>query len=210
MRAFDAADVVYNRRTAALIKQVLDDNDIGGQVIQSSSFLQNLGWMQPSTVAKRINSQAGRGAGDGASTEPRPGRTATGCSRSASATSRSRPGEANRLPAGSNVTFNVKIANQGENAEQDVRVRVRITGAGDPITRRAGRRPDAGRRPRRPSRSSSARRRRSASRSRSGPRSCRSRREEHREQLAELPGDLPAQLTARRGPGTALPFGPHG
>ena len=91
MRAFDAADVVYNRRTAALIKQVLDDNDIGGQVIQSSSFLQNLGWMQPSTVAKRINSQAGRGAGDGG--DDRAGareRTATGCSPSASATSRSR------------------------------------------------------------------------------------------------------------------------
>ena len=31
------------------------------------------------------------------------------------------------------MTFNVKIANQGENAEQDVRVRVRITGAGDPL-----------------------------------------------------------------------------
>jgi hypothetical protein len=31
------------------------------------------------------------------------------------------------------VTFNVKVANQGENPEQDVRVRVRITGAGDPI-----------------------------------------------------------------------------
>ncbi|MEG7747592.1 hypothetical protein U2065_14725, partial [Listeria monocytogenes] len=73
MRAFDAADVVYNRRTAALVKQVLDDNDIGGQVIQSSSFLQNLGWRQPSTVARRINSQAGRGAGDGASTEAAPG-----------------------------------------------------------------------------------------------------------------------------------------
>ena len=73
MRAFDAADVVYNRRTAALVKQVLDEHQIGGQVIQSSSFLQNLGWLQPSTVARRINSQAGRGAGDGGTTEPAPG-----------------------------------------------------------------------------------------------------------------------------------------
>ena len=31
------------------------------------------------------------------------------------------------------MTFSVKIANQGDNPEQDVRVRVRITGAGDPI-----------------------------------------------------------------------------
>ena len=135
MRAFDAADVVYNRRTAALIKQVLDDNEIGGQVIQSSSFLQNLGWLQPSTVAQRINSQAGRGAGDGASTEPAPGTHGHGLlARQRRRRSRSRPAQANRLTASSNVTFNVKFANQGENAEQDVRVRVRISGAGDPIS----------------------------------------------------------------------------
>lgn len=133
MRAFDAADVVYNRRTAALIKQVLDDNDIGGQVIQSSSFLQNLGWMQPSTVARRINSQAGRGAGDGASSEPAPGTHGHGLLAVSVGDVTLTPGQANSLTASSNVTFNVKIANQGENPEQDVRVRVRITGAGDPV-----------------------------------------------------------------------------
>lgn len=133
MRAFDAADVVYNRRTAALIKQVLDDNEIGGQVIQNSSFLQNLGWLQPSTVAKRINSQAGRGAGDGASTEPAPGTHGHGLLAVSVGDRTLTPGQANSLTASSNVTFNVKIANQGENPEQDVRVRLRITGAGDPI-----------------------------------------------------------------------------
>ena len=133
MRAFDAAEVVYNRRTAALIKQVLDDNDIGGQVIQNSSFLQNLGWMQPSTVARRIDSQAGRGAGDGAASEPAPGTHGHGLLALSVGDLTLTPGQANSLTASSNVTFNVKIANQGENPEQDVRVRVRITGAGDPI-----------------------------------------------------------------------------
>jgi hypothetical protein len=133
MRAFDASDVVYNRRTAALIKQVLDDNDIGGQVIQSSSFLQNLGWLQPSTVARRINSQAGRGAGDGASTEAAPGTHGHGLLALSVGDLTLTPGQANSLTASSNVTLNVKVANQGENAERDVRVRVRITGAGDPI-----------------------------------------------------------------------------
>jgi hypothetical protein len=132
MRAFDAADVVYNRRTAALVKQVLDDNDIGGQVIQSSSFLQNLGWMQPSTVARRINSQAGRGAGDGASTEAAPGTHGHGLIAVSVGDLTLEPGGSNRLPAGASVTFNVKVANQGENPEQDVRVRLRISGAGDP------------------------------------------------------------------------------
>jgi hypothetical protein len=44
------------------------------------------------------------------------------------------PGQANRIPASSNVTFTVKVANQGDNPETDVRVRVRIRGAGDPIS----------------------------------------------------------------------------
>ncbi len=134
MRAFDAADVVYNRRTAALVKQVLDDNEVGGQVIQSSSFLQNLGWLQPSTVARRIDSQAGRGAGDGGSTEPTPGLHGHGLLSVSAGDTELQSGQANRIRATSNVTFNVKIANQGDNPETDVRVRVRIRGAGDPIT----------------------------------------------------------------------------
>jgi hypothetical protein len=120
MRAFDAGDVVYNRRTAALIKQVLDDSKIGGQVIQSSSFLQNLGWMQPSTVAKRINSQAGRGAGDGVATEPLPGTHGHGLLAVSVGSLTLTPDAANSIPASANVTF-------------DVRVRVRITGAGAPL-----------------------------------------------------------------------------
>ena len=134
MQAFDAANVIYNRRTAALIKQVLDEKEIGGQVIQSSSFLQNLGWMQPSTVAKRINSQAGRGAGDGAAADPAPGAHGHGVIAVSVGELTLTPGAANSLTAASNVTFNVKVANQGDNPEQDVRVRVRISGAGDPVT----------------------------------------------------------------------------
>jgi hypothetical protein len=133
MQAFDAANVIYNRRTAALIKQVLDEHDIGGQVIQNSSYLQNLGWLQPSTVAKRIDSQAGRGAGDGASTEPAPGTHGHGLLAVSVGDTTLTPGEANSLTASSNVTFNVKVANQGENPEQDVRVRIRISGAGEPV-----------------------------------------------------------------------------
>lgn len=135
MQAFLAGDVVYNRRTAALIKQVLDDKEIGGQTIQSSQFLENLGWLQPSTVARRINADAARGAGDGGTSEPAPGLHGHGILGVSvgDVTLQPRP-TPNRLPAGSNVTFNVKFANQGDNAETDVRVRVIIRGAGRPIT----------------------------------------------------------------------------
>ncbi|MDP2711102.1 MAG: hypothetical protein Q8O56_07770 [Solirubrobacteraceae bacterium] len=134
MQAFDAANVVYNRRSAALIKQVLDEKGIGGQVVQNSDYLQNLGWLQPSTVARRINSQAGRGAGDGAASEPPPGLHGHALLAVAVGDLTLTSGQANRIPAGSNVAFGVRIANQGDHPATDVRVRVRITGSGDPIT----------------------------------------------------------------------------
>jgi hypothetical protein len=136
MQAFLAGDVVYNRRTAALIKQILDDKQIGGQTIQKSQFLQNLGWLQPSTVARRINADAARGAGGGGGTaEPAPGLHGHGLLSVAvgDITLQPRPA-ANRITAGSNVTFNVKFANQGDNAETEVRIRIRIRGAGKTIT----------------------------------------------------------------------------
>ena len=134
MQAFEAADVVYNRRSAALIKQALDDNEIGGQTIQFSSYLLDLGWLQPSTVARRINAQAGRGAGDGGATEPAPGLHGHGLLGASVGSLTLTPGQANRIPASSSLSFTVKVANQGDNPETDVRVRVRIKGAGDPIT----------------------------------------------------------------------------
>jgi hypothetical protein len=134
MQAFLSADVVYNRRSRLLIKDVLDAKEIGGQVIQNSSFLQNLGWLTPSTVARRIGSQAGRGAGDGGTTEPAPGTHGHGLIGVSVGNVTLTP-EGNRIPVSSNLTFNVKIANQGENPESDVRVRVRIRGGGAaPIT----------------------------------------------------------------------------
>jgi hypothetical protein len=133
-QAFDAANVVYNRRGAALIKEVLDDKEIGGQTIQNSSFVQNYGWLQPSTVARRINSTAGRGAGDAGTTEPAPGLHGHGLLGVSVGDVTLVPGQPNQLRVASNVTFSVKVANQGDNAETEVRVRVRISGAGDPIS----------------------------------------------------------------------------
>lgn len=134
IQAFGAANVVYNRRGAGLIKEVLDDNEIGGQTIQNASFVQNYGWLQPSTVARRINSQAGRGAGDAGTSEPAPGLHGHGLLGVSVGDQTLTAGQANRIPASSNVTFDVKVANQGDNPETDVRVRVKISGAGDTIT----------------------------------------------------------------------------
>ncbi len=133
MRAFLAADVVYRRRTVALIDQVLDDNDIGGQTIQDSTLLPNDGWLDPPTVARRIHADAGRGAGSEASQTPlAPGTHGHGLLAVSVGNLALTAGEnaSNRPVATSNVTFNVKFANQGENPETDVRVRVTISGSG--------------------------------------------------------------------------------
>ncbi len=138
MQSFLAADVVYQRRTAALIKQALDDRDIGGQTIQASQFLPNVGWLDAPTVARRIHADAGRGAGSEASTAPlAPGSHGHGLlSVSAGDTTlQSGTTAANTIAVSSNVTFSVKFANQGENPETDVRVRITLTGGGKTITK---------------------------------------------------------------------------
>jgi hypothetical protein len=137
MQSFIAADVVYKRRTAALIKQVLDDNDIGGQTIQNSQFLPNTGWLDAPTVARRIHADAGRGAGSETSNTPlAPGPHGHGLLAVSvgDLTLQSGTTAANDIPAGS-ITFNVKIANQGESPESDVRIRITITGGGKTITK---------------------------------------------------------------------------
>jgi hypothetical protein len=131
MQAFTAADVVYTRRVAALIGQVLNQENIGGQTIQTSSFQQNLDWLNPDIVARRIGSEAGRGAGGGVTGPVAPGLHGHGLvGVSVGGTALVPGGAANRIPASGNVVFKVTVANQGENPETDVRVRLRIRGSG--------------------------------------------------------------------------------
>lgn len=142
MQAFLAADVVYKQRTVALVKQVLDDNQIGGQSLQTSEFLPNLGWLEASTVARRIHADAARGAGSGAdasSKEAAPGTHGHGLLGVSVGDVTLTPGQANRVPASSKVTFSAKVANQGENPETDVVVMVTITptAGGKNVTARA-------------------------------------------------------------------------
>jgi hypothetical protein len=136
MRAFLASDVVYKRRVAALVKQVLDDHDISGQTIQDSTFMPNDGWLDPPTVARRIHADAGRGAGANVSSAPlAPGSHGHGLLSVGVGSLTLQTGNAasNRITTSSNLIFNVKLANQGENPETDVRVQVTISGGGRTI-----------------------------------------------------------------------------
>ena len=132
MQAFLASDVIYSQRVIPYIKQALDDNGIGGQEIATSNFLPNLGWLSPDSVASRLNARLGGRTSTGA---PAPGTHGHGLDSVAIGGVTLQPSPAvNRIPAGAELTFDVKFSNQGENDEIDVRVLVAITGAGKPIT----------------------------------------------------------------------------
>jgi hypothetical protein len=131
MQSFLASDVIYSQRVIPYIKQALDDNGVGGQEIATSSFLPNLGWLSPDSVASRLNARLGGRSSTGA---PAPGTHGHGLTSVAIGGVTLQPSPAvNRIPAGAGLTFDVKFANQGENDEIDVKVLVAITGAGKPL-----------------------------------------------------------------------------
>jgi len=135
MQALLASDVVYSQRVQPLIAQELSDQDIGGQNIPSSKFLQSLAWLEPDTVADRLGAEAADTSDENKTASP--GTHGHGLTSVSIGQSALQPGEVtNRIPAGSNVTFEVAFQNQGENDEQDVTVTVTVRGSGKPIVRR--------------------------------------------------------------------------
>jgi len=130
MSAFLASDVVYSQRVAPLIKQALDDAEISGQSIATSQFLPTVAWLDVDQVAGRLGAQRA-GGGTGASSAPAPGTHGHGLESVAVGQTTLQPGGAvNRVQAGSNISFSIKFANQGENDESDVRVFVRVRAQG--------------------------------------------------------------------------------
>jgi hypothetical protein len=131
-QAFLASDVVYSLRVAPLIAKALDDNDIGGQRIVQSRFLDDpLSWLDKNVVAQRLS-------GAGGSTNAASGKAAPGVhghsldSVTVGDTELSTDSP-NRIPADPAPTFTVNYTNSGENDEKGVQVQIGITGAGAPI-----------------------------------------------------------------------------
>ena len=203
MQAFLASDVVYTRRVAALIKQALDDHDIGGQTIQAVELPAEPRLARP--VDRRAADPRGRRARRGRErldrSRRRPGlhgHGLLGVSVGDVTLQPARRGQPHRRRS-ADVTFNVKIANQGENDEHGRRAsRSRSAAAARRSPRRrpsTRRQPGAevdGRRPARPG-AADRRRRQDHRRGPQGP-----RREQRHQQQGRVPGDLPPQLTRAR------------
>lgn len=135
MRAFDASDVIYSQRVRPYITAALKDADVSGQDLPAGQFLPDIGWLDKDNVAGVLNAQRAQG-GTGANPEPTPGLHGHGVLSVAVGDQLLNPSPAvNRIPASGTVTFNVKIANQGDNDEADVVVKITIkAGASKAVT----------------------------------------------------------------------------
>ncbi|MFL5845558.1 MAG: hypothetical protein ACJ762_12780 [Solirubrobacteraceae bacterium] len=128
MSAFLASDVIYSQRVKPFITEAFADHDISGQATPDSQFLTDAQWLDAAFVRKQLT---GKGAGK-TNTEPAPGTHGHGLLGVSVGDTALVPDTTNRVAGGSNPTFNVKFANQGENDEFDVAIKVGVTGI-DPV-----------------------------------------------------------------------------
>lgn len=130
MQQFLASDVIWSQRVAPYIREALQDDDITGQRITVSTFLQSLDWLQPDTIAGRLGSPRAAG-GTGANAKPAPGLHGHSLTSVSVGSKTLEPGTTtNSVPARPAPTFTVKFANGGDSDESDVVVTatVRING----------------------------------------------------------------------------------
>jgi hypothetical protein len=126
MRAFDASDVVYSQRVRPYITQALKDKGVSGQDLPAGQFLPSLGWLSVNTIAGVLNAQRAQG-GTGSNPAPAPGLHGHGLLSVSVGDTVLNPSPAvNRIAASGPGTFNVKVANQGDNDAADVVVKVTV------------------------------------------------------------------------------------
>lgn len=131
MQAFNASDVIFSQRVQPNMANAFDDAGIGGQVIPSSRFLNNFGWLSPQFVADALGTTLTASTDGSTGKTPTPGTHGHGLdSVSVGGTALQPAPASNRLPSTAPVTFDVKFSNQGENDETRVTVVVTITGNG--------------------------------------------------------------------------------
>lgn len=122
-----ASDVVWSQRVTPFVGAALADQDLNERVA-TSRVLTSLSWLSPTTVADEIGGQAANADAENTTDEAAaPGLHGHGLvSTSVGDLTLEPGGTPNRIPASGNPTFTVKFANQGDNNEENVRVRVSV------------------------------------------------------------------------------------
>jgi hypothetical protein len=134
MQAFLASDVLYSQQVVPVVQNVLNENEIGGQRIAQSRFLDDpLSWLDKTVVAERVSGTASGSKAKKSDADAAPGLHGHSLDSVNVGDVTLSPDAANRIPASGDLSFTVTLTNAGENEESDVPVKLSITGAGRPI-----------------------------------------------------------------------------
>ena len=136
MQNFLTSDVVYQQRFLPRLDEGLRDENLRDtEKPPESSFLADIEWLVPGTVADRIG-RIGSGEGgesDDGPVEPGLHGTGLGTVSVQPGGTQLSEGGATEIETAPNLSLDVEVANQGEHDEQNVTVYVAIRGAGEPI-----------------------------------------------------------------------------
>ena len=128
MQNFLTSDVVYQTRFVDRLNDSLKEAGVGEKAPRSS-FLPDVDWLQPTTVADRVRSLGGTGGRGRAA----PGLHGTGLGGITLGGQALNPGAAANVRLADDLKFVIQVANQGENTETDVKVNVTVGRGGDAI-----------------------------------------------------------------------------
>jgi hypothetical protein len=126
MEALLSSDVIYSQRVAPLITQTLASDGVSGQVVYTSRWVHDLGWLLTSTVSSRLTGVSGTGVNGQPLAPGTHGHRLAGVSVGANTLGTS----VNHIPSGPNPTFTVLVDNDSDNAATDVQVSVSVTSGG--------------------------------------------------------------------------------
>jgi hypothetical protein len=129
MQTFLASDVVYTQRFVPGLRKGLRADGLLDQVrVPSSQFVPTVQWLQPSFVAGKVN-----GIRTGKSGSAAPGLHGTGLGTVTLGGQALTPGGSVSIKVGQPLKAEVQVANQGQNTETAVNVKVTIGKGADAI-----------------------------------------------------------------------------
>ncbi len=129
MQFFLTSDVIFDSRFVPAVEAGLEEQEIQEAELESG-YLADIEFLQPDAVAERV------GAGGGAERsdeEAAPGLHGNGLGAVTLGGLELVPGGQVTVPLGEDLSFDVQVANQGENTETDVQVNVTVGAGGDAI-----------------------------------------------------------------------------
>lgn len=130
MQKFLASDVIYAQRVIPKLAEALREQDLADEQLPVSQFLPEVDWLLPQTVADRVGRLGGATAPD---QEAAPGLHGNGLAGVTLGGQALAAGTQPTIQAGSDLMLSVQVANQGENTETDVNVKITIGQGGDAI-----------------------------------------------------------------------------